>query len=390
MNKMRGPSKPLRIGLDARVFSDNRYSGIPRAVYEIIRVWARDYPENEYFLVSSVPIHLDLDLPPNWKLVIGPTWVRRQQLWSVFFFLPVVKKLKLDVFWGTNYVLPGRIRGTRQIVTVYDFAWYMMPEVSGRSNWLRLKLFAKRSCDIADCVVAISKATARDAIRIFKVPRSRIAVSYCGGLSDSQLQSARDQTAGEQSGDGPGKHITDHPFFLFISTIEPRKNVETIIHAYEHFRNRSKKQIDLVLAGRRGWNCENIYKAVENSPYRDSIKMPGFVTDEERSWLLGHAIAFLYPSLYEGFGIPILEAYAYGLPVITSNISSMPEVGKDAAFYIQNTDDAKELAVQMRRVADLDGDEKRLMREKQQRVLASFSWKKNADEMMKLMQRGEG
>ena len=418
--------RPLRIGLDARVFIDSQYSGIPRAVYEILRVWARDYPENEYYLVSSVPIHLDLELPPNWHLVIGPQWMKKQKLWVFFFFRPIVERLKLDVFWGTNYVLPGKVKNTKQVVTVYDFSWARFPWVSGRQNLLRLKLFAGRSCRIADRVVAISKATARDAMKVLQVPREKLTVSYCGGLPDGQIEEIRkgqnieknqdiekdqefredqdiekgqefrkdqdiekDQNIGT-TGESQEEHhglTADTPYFLFISTIEPRKNVSTIIRAYEIFRDEGESSEKLVLAGRRGWNCDEIYELARSSRYRDDILMPGFVTDEERTWLLEHASAFLYPSVYEGFGIPVLEAFAYGLPVITARNSSLPEVGGEGAFYIEEATDAAALAGQMQKVLSLTDSQLKTMHSEQEKMLASFSWKKNADEMMKILRK---
>ena len=392
-------NRPLRIGLDARVFIDSRYSGIPRAVYEILRVWAEDYPENEYYLISSVPIHLDLELPPNWHLVIGPKWLKKQKLWVFFCFLPVVRSLKLDVFWGTNYVLPGRLKKTRQVVTVYDFSWYRFPYVAGRQNLLRLKLFAGRSCRIADRVVAISRATARDAMKVFHVPRRKLTVSYCGGLPDSQVRQIRNRSGHGKTEDGlnaayarsDAKVVNgcsiDGPFFVFISTIEPRKNVSTIIRAYEIFRDRGETSEKLVLAGRRGWNCDEIYELAESSRYKQDILMPGFVTDEERSWLLGHASAFLYPSVYEGFGIPVLEAFAYGLPVITARNSSLPEVGGEGAFYIGKSDDTASLADLMKAVLELSDEERASMHKEQEKMLESFSWKRNADEMMKILRK---
>lgn len=381
--------RPLRIGVDARVFVDRQYSGIPRAVYEILRVWAEDYPENEYFLVSSKPIHLDLELPPNWHLVIGPDWLRIQKLWVLFFFHPIVRSLKLDVFWGTNYVLPGKIRNTRQVVTVYDFSWYRFPYVTDKRNLLRLKLFAGRSCKVADRVVAISKATARDAMRFFHVPGRKLTVSYCGGLPDGQVQAIRQETERQAFGGEDRKAYQgltiDGPFFLFISTIEPRKNVETIIRAYEVFRDTGSSREKLVLAGKRGWNCDAVYELAQSSRYREDILLPGFVTDEERAWLLRHASAFLYPSVYEGFGIPILEAFAYGLPVITARNSSLPEVGRKGAFYIDKAQDQESLAKQMRAVLAIREPAKSKMRREQEKMLSYFSWKKNADEMMQIL-----
>ena len=221
--------KGLRIGLDAGVFNNEHYSGIPNAVYEIVKVWMRDYPENEYFLFSGANIHLDLPLPENWHFInYSSRWFKVPRLRTILFQKSGIKKQDLDVYWGTNFVLPGKLPGVKQVVTVYDFAWYRMPYVSSRANLRKLRALAGPSYRIADRVVAISEATARDAEDFYQVPRERIRVSYCGGP----------QPAGElPEGAAPPQGLAeDDRFFLFLGTIEPRKNVPVIIRAFERFR----------------------------------------------------------------------------------------------------------------------------------------------------------
>ena len=369
----------LRIGLDARVFADKQYSGIPRAVFEIVKNWIKYYPEHEYYLITSVPVELDLVLPDNWHIVSASKWIARLRLWNVYGFRHIVNELHLDVFWGTNFVLPGKIRHTKQVVTVYDFSWAKMPFVTQRRNLLRLKYYVKRSCRIADKVVAISRATALDAAEYCRIPKRKIAVSYCGGLPE-RTEHIVQPAAGEKA-DG----MSGRPYFLFMSTIEPRKNVITIVRAFDALRER-RDGIRLVLAGKKGWNCEDIYERIARSKYREDIIVTGFVSDQDRERLFQHAAAFLYPSLYEGFGIPVLEAYEYGLPVITADNSSLPEVAGDAAFYVKNALDGEEMAGLMDKVLQLSDEERNSITEREKSILKRFSWKKNADEMMKIFQ----
>ena len=193
-------------------------------------------------------------------------------------------------------------------------------------------------------------------------------------------------------------------FFLFISTIEPRKNIVTIVHAFEAFKrreqeknsrqegsgeeeNRPGQNIKLVLAGNKGWKYDEILAAVESSPYRNDILMPGYVSDTEKAMLLENAAAFLYPSLYEGFGIPILEAMYCGCPVVTSAVSSMPEVGGDAAFYIREPKNSEELADRMEEVCRLDSGELDELQVRMRRQVKKFSWKKNAEQMLQILCR---
>ena len=139
-----------------------------------------------------------------------------------------------------------------------------------------------------------------------------------------------------------------------------------------------------MLAGGKGWKCENIYRAAETSRYRDRIIMPGYISDEEKRYLLSNAAVFAYPSLYEGFGIPVLEAFDNSLPVVTTNVSSLPEVGGDAAFYIDDPLNADALACQLEKALSLSEDERKNLEDKMRRQLSKFSWDKNAEEIMRL------
>jgi len=442
----------MRIGIDARPLALESYTGIPKAVYEITKYWLENHPEHEYYMLSSIPVHFEENLPENWHVLDKPEMIDNQKFWALFELPKLIRELKLDVFWGSNYLLPRRIPGVRYCVTVYDLAIFRIPDIGESYSTFRLRVFGKKSCRTADTVVAISRATAEDVHEIFGIPRKKIAVSYCGGPSgDSCADGERNRSgagamfegkAGETLNAGvsaadPAAAKTDEireelsalhsgGFFLFISTIEPRKNIVTIVHAFEEYKRReqergsiwtgtgveasgleseipgrsiqagSEKERDcpvqdmkLVLAGNRGWKYDEILAAVESSPYRKDILMPGYVSDAEKAMLLKNAAAFLYPSLYEGFGIPILEAMNSGCPVVTSGVSSMPEVGGDAAFYIREPKNSKELADRMEEVCSLGCEELTELRSRMQRQVRKFSWKKNAEQMLQILCRRE-
>lgn len=369
----------MRIGIDARVFIDKQYTGISRSVAEILKVWARDFPDNDYFLFSRSPIFLDFDLPDNWHIIDTPWIIDKGKLWAMFKLPKLIRNLELDYYWGSNYTLPHIVNSTKYIVTIYDLALFKFRNIGERINLIRIKIFAKQACKKAVKIVAISNATKQDIEHIFNIPSNKITVSYCGGLPSNYTKPQY-----SIANINP-ECIIKNPFLLFISTIEPRKNIITIIHAFEKFLDKTNSDMKLVLAGRRGWKCDSIYDAVEQSKYRNSIIMPGFISDLDKSYLLSNAKAFVYPSLYEGFGIPILEAMTYNLPVITTDVSSMPEVGGDAAFYINNPYDTDELEKAMEKVVNLTPQELEKYNERMEVQVAKFSWVKNAHEMMELM-----
>lgn len=368
----------MRIGIDARLFANTNFTGISRSVHEILKCWSKNHPEHEYFLFSRRTIHLEFDLPANWHIVNTPWIIDKGKLWAIFQLPKLIKELSLDVFWGTNYTLPRKVnKKTKYYVTIYDLALFKFDGIGAKRNTIRVKMFSKSACNRANRIIAISEATAKDIVDIFGIGKEKITVSYCGGLPTGfkRLEYYGNEKINKEL-------RFNEKFFLFISTIEPRKNITTIVRAFEKYIDETESSMKLVLAGRKGWNCDEIYKTISESKYCNRIILPGFISDNDKAFLLNNATAFVYPSLYEGFGIPILEAFAYGVPVLTSNISSMPEVGGNAAWYIDDPRDADALAKLMKNAAALSQEERRVLGDKMRQQLEKFSWEKNSEEMM--------
>lgn len=372
----------MRIGIDARTLLSEHYTGIARCVYEEISSWIRLYPQHEFYLFSGKKLSLDIKLPYNWHIIDDPWIIDNGKLWFLFKLPALIKKYKIRVFWGPSFALPRRNHETKYFVTVYDLALFKYEEIGELKNTIRVKGLTKKACQAADGVITISKSTANDINEWLGIPKEKIFMSYIGGLSsDFSIR-----VEGDKSKVNPVLRF-DEEYFLFISTIEPRKNILTIVKAFEKYKHQTNSPMKLVLAGKRGWRCENIYRAVKDSRFKDDIIMPGFISDDEKAYLLSKASAFLYPSLYEGFGIPILEAFAYDLPVITANVSSMPEVAGDAAFYIDDPLDVDKLAEQMIYLSNMTEENRKNLSEKMRKRLEMFSWDKNAEEMMEIMSR---
>lgn len=371
----------MKIGIDARNLLTKHYTGIARYIYENIHAWARLYPQHEFYLFSPKRLHLELKLPPNWH-IIDDTKTTNGKIWFLLELPALVKKYNVDVFWGPSFTLPRKNDKTKYFVTVHDLALFKFKGIGELKNTIRVKGLTKRACKSADGIITISKTTAEDVHELLGIPKEKIYVSYIGGLpSTFSPEYGCDKTKVN-----PVLQF-EEDYFLFISTIEPRKNVLTIIKAFELYKEKTKSSMKLVLAGKKGWRCEPIYQAVENSRYCNDIIMPGFISDDDKAYLLSNACAFVFPSLYEGFGIPILEAFAYDVPVITANVSSMPEVAGNAAFYVNDPFDIDALSQQMLNVSTLSNEDKRRLSDKMKMRLQMFSWDKNAKEIMEIMSK---
>ncbi len=371
-------------------------TGIGRYIYEVIKVWIKEYPDDEYYLLANGEIFLGFQLPANWHMVTDDSGIfRNSKIWGIVRLPYLVKRLKLDVFWGPNFVLPARVKGTKYFVSVYDLAAWRFPDTIERSNAVRLYLRTESACKRADGIIAISQATADDITEIFGIKADDINVCYCGG----SVKTSGNNTVGDEIG-SDRKAVKgninaclqfEEEYFLFVSTIEPRKNVLSIIQTFEKYKERSGSTIKLVLAGKRGWNCDDIYEAAESSTYKEDIVMPGYITEEDKRYLYQNAKLFLFPSLYEGFGIPVLEAMEYGLPVITSRVSSLPEVGGDAVLYVDDPFDIDGIAENIDKICSMSMEEAEELSKKMELQVKKFSWDNTARDIMGMfMKRVKG
>ena len=219
------------------------------------------------------------------------------------------------------------VRPCPTVVTIYDLSFALFPQYFRGFNQAYLRAGTRWSARRAARIIAISDHTRRDIHRLYDVPLERIDVAY-PGVADSLHPidpAALDRFRREKN--------LPEKFLLFLGTLEPRKNLVMLIEAFARFK-RECADATLVLAGGVGWLADDIFAAIEASGVKDSIVLPGFVKAEEKALWLGSATAFVYPSIYEGFGLPPLEAMACGTPVIVSNAASLPEVVGDAGVSI--------------------------------------------------------
>lgn len=235
-----------------------------------------------------------------------------------------------DLLHSMTFVSP-LIQPIPSVVTVYDLSFIHYPQVLSASRRLYLRMFTALSCKRAERVIAISESTARDVATTFGVSPEKIDVAPCG------YDSARFYPI--------DKHIiTDFKtqkglpdrFWLFIGTLEPRKNLTTLLDAYAMLPK--NKRLPLLLGGGKGWLYEDIFERITRYGLQDDVRLLGFLPADELPLWYNSAEAFLYPSIFEGFGLPVLEAMACGVPVVISDASSLPEVGANAGLCLPPQD----------------------------------------------------
>ncbi len=232
-----------------------------------------------------------------------------------------------DLFWtpGT-FLLPVRCS---IVGTIFDLTTIIYPEFHKRKVIEHQEKVFHYFKENASLIIAISENTKMDIMKYLRIPENKIRTIYCGvgdefrKIEDIRVLKSRLRGIG-----------IDYPYILYVGSLEPRKNVERLIEAFIQLKKRRQINGKLVISGIKGWAYQSIFDKVASSGTEKEIIFTGFVPNESLPFLYNGASAFVYPSLYEGFGLPVLEAMACGVPVVTSNVSSLPEVAGDAAILI--------------------------------------------------------
>ncbi len=251
-----------------------------------------------------------------------------------------------DVFFTPAHVIPYRYKRP-SVATIHDIGYRYFPDAHPPRQLKYLEWSTRHNATISHHIIADSEATKADLGRFYAIPPEKVTVLYPG--VDPLLAQVRDE---EKITAVCHKYAIARPYFLFLSTLQPRKNLARLVQAYaQSGAAQGDASPQLVLAGNAGWLSAPIMAEIENHrAAAHNIITPGFIADEDKAALLSGAMALLYPSLHEGFGFPLLEAQACGTPVLTANASSLPEVAGDSALFVDPLD-VDEMATAITRLA---------------------------------------
>lgn len=353
----------MRIGIDASPLVDSR-GGISQYVAGLVRHLPSAGPDHEYFLYASGRVREGIGIAEGLpqRLVTVPKWAAG---WRVAWD-------RIDVYHGTNYRLRGRGR-QGEVLTIHDLAAERFPSLVKRG---RASPKTRRVARRATAIITASESTARDLVELYGIPRQKISVIYNGVakvFAPAPKQEAREQVR-RRCG-------IERPFILFAGTIEPRKNLPCLIRAYASLP-RVKDEFALVIAGQWGWGKLEVDRTLSEVGIAGNVHMMGYRSLDDLRWLYCAAELFVYPSLYEGFGLPPLEAMACGAPVITSRCSSLPEVVGSAGILVDPAS-VEELASSIGRVLEC-GELQDAMRRRGLAQAKRFSWETCARETLRV------
>ncbi|MCB0216464.1 MAG: glycosyltransferase family 4 protein [Chloroflexi bacterium] len=335
------PVKPLRVGFNAALLSpsgDYRAAGMHRYVSALLAALAH---EPDLSVTAFVPeagpdLHRAYDLPPTIALRAAPAWVRSpwgRIAWEQARLPARLASAGADLLHAPAHALPARSR-LPSVVTVHDLSFFRMPEAFPRAKAAYLQQAMRHAARQASALLAVSEFTRRELMDLLAVPPERVHVVHNGVDPSFRSLADADLAAWRRSAGLPER------FLLALGTLQPRKNLGTLIEAYAQLRARLPDAPDLVLAGARGWGDSDLSRRVEALGLTGHLHLPGFVPADDLPKLYNAATLLAYPSWYEGFGLPVLEAMACGTPCLIADAGSLPEVAGDAAPALPPEDPA--------------------------------------------------
>ncbi len=366
------------IGIDGNEANVERKVGIGEYAFELLKKF-------EAFHLSHVTFHIYLkELPrpempkerEGWKYVI----VKPKKLWTqiglpfyLFTHFP-----RPDVFFTPTHYAP-RFSPVPTAISIMDLSYLHFPELFAKKDLYQLTNWSAYSVKNASVIFTISKASADDIIKEYQVTDKKIVVTY-PGIKQSMMDHLLSQKELEET------FGIKENYILFVGTLQPRKNIERLIEAFSKVKEKGGKEKDLqlVVVGKKGWLYEPILEAPKKFGVESSVKFLDFVSDEDLPSLYKHALCYVLPSLYEGFGLPVVEAMKYGCPVITSNVSSLPEAGGDAALYVDPMS-VEDIAEKMEKVMSSPSLREEMVK-KGYNHIRKFSWEKAARETLGILQ----
>ena len=362
------------IGIDGNEANVAQRVGISEYAYELLLQFSK-------YQVSRIKYQVYLkDEPRNDLPEEGEGWKYRiitpRKLWTQF-SLPLdlyLHRPKPDVFFTPTHYAP-RFSPTPTVISIMDLSFLFYPELFKKNDLYQLRNWTAYSAKKAKRILTISKFSKNAIIKEYGVPEERVVVTY-PGLKESFTKTPQAFTMNRIK----SKYGISDKYILFVGTLQPRKNIVRLIEAFSLIE---PKDTDLVIIGKKGWLYEEILAAPKKYGVLERVKFLDYVPDEDLPVFYEHALCFVLPSLYEGFGLPVLEAMRYNCPVIISNTSSLPEVGGDAAVYIK-PEDVSDIAEKIKKVVMSEGLRKEMI-EKGKKQAAKFSWEKTAKETLDML-----
>lgn len=362
----------MRIAVNTRLLLKGKLEGIGWVAFETLKRIVLAHPEVEfYFIFDRKPDTMFLFADNVKPLVLFPQ-ARHPFLFLWFFELSIplaLRRMKADLFYSPDGYL-SLCSKVPQVVEFHDLNFEHFPGDMPKIHLWHYKKFFPKFAHKAKRIVTVSEFSKQDIVDCYQVDPDKIDVAYNGvneifrPLSEAEKKIVR------------AHYSFGHPYFMFVGSLHPRKNLARLFTAFDKFKKRSQNDVKLVIVGEKRWWTEPIQRAYDAMSCKEDVVFAGRLSAEDLHRVTAAALASVYVSYFEGFGIPILEAFKCDTPVITSNVTSMPEVAQDAALLVDpfNEDDIAEAMVKM-----MDEEVRKALVEKGRKRAQDFSWNQAAE-----------
>ncbi len=353
----------MKIGIVLHPYGEERPAGLARTIFEFTKALIAHDQDNEYIIFLKKAPRIAPDLPGrNWRIVVlgeGVLWLERLR-----------HAPSADVYVFNTPVMPLLWRPRRSVVLALDFAYKYFPpdDLAGRIRNRIMEWYHGRSLRRADRIITMSEATQKDVLRFFHIPSEKVEAVHWGfkKICDVAFETV----------DVPAE------FFLFVGVMKERKNVLNVVKGFREFARRHPRHA-LVLCGRgEGEYMQRLKDYIRDEGIEERVIFPGYLTEGQVAYLYRHAAALVFPSFVEGFGFPVLEAMDCGTPVITSDCSSLAELGAGGAAVLVDPHRSDQIGAAMEKIA-IDQDFSRSLVARGRAQAAQFSWERRAPEFLR-------
>jgi glycosyltransferase involved in cell wall biosynthesis len=369
----------MKIGIDIRMIGKKR-TGDEAVFFNLVKNLAEIDSENKYFLYTNrdpqkneeFKAEIDkLNLKDNFEIIFIKKTNRF--CWNFWYLPNHLRKNPVDVF-HTQYIAPFWLpKNVKLVLTIHDISFGYFPEYIKRSDLFFLKTLIPRSIRRADKIITVSESEKKNIVDFYKIPAEKVDCAY-NGVDFERFSRAY---SAEEKENIRKKYTLPEKFLLYISTLQPRKNIPIAIEALKDL------DIPLVIAGnRKATNFDpKIDDIIKKDNLDDKVIFPGWIDEKDKPALLQMAVCFVFPSLYEGFGIPVIEAMAAGVPVVCADIPVLREIGEDAALF-GDPKNPEDFAEKIHSVLS-DENLRRSLIEKGIEIAKKYTWQKTAEKILK-------
>lgn len=371
----------MKIAVNTRLLLKNRLDGMGWFTYETLKRITKSHPEHQFFFLFDRPYHKDFIFSDNITAVILNPPARHPVLWYLWLEISVkqfLKKNKIDLFVSPDGFIPLK-SSIPSVAVVHDINFHHRPKDVPPVTRFYYNYYFPRFVKKASRVATVSEYSANDLTRSYKLGRSKIDVVYNGVNEDFGPISSSEVTEKR-------KNISEGlPYFIFVGSLHPRKNVAKLLYAYDLFRKKSDERVKMLIVGEKFFLTSTIEKALENMEHRKDVIFTGRLAAGELHRVLASSLALTFIPYFEGFGIPVVEAMKCGIPVISSNVTSLPEVGGDSVLSA-DPDDIETVSDHMKLLAENEKIRQSFIQKGFERVNL-FSWDKTAEKFWNCIEK---